>query len=391
MGLDLSSATVNAIQNCILELDAWLDSMHLLGGYGGPSVGWNEECLDFNGPGLDWRYEGIISGYLNLWYATSNPAWIGKAQQAGNDLIEGQFQSGNFRNSYFEQNPNTGGTPHEAAVCLGLLKLSLSLRSLNDPTWSLYYKCAQKNLEEYQILYLWDQQQKIFWDGPETRSVSPDRLATLAEAFFTAARLSGQTLWLEQYALPSLDTILAHQITQGSLEGAIHWRSAGKVMEARFFPLLTARCIPGLMQGYLWTDDPIYAEAIRRSILFLMNFQNENGSFPQLIYANRKIQNWPAWVAGVGDILRALSLSWFFDMDVDISGPIGWLLRGRMDNGAIKSGEGFGRTSIPVRKDDPRDLLPSCGWVDKAFRFLSTIIDRDPVENPSSLADLNPS
>ena len=375
VGLKLDASRAGELWDCIQDLDIWLDNMRMPGGYGGPAVAWNGDCLDFNEPGLDWRYEGIISGYINLWYATSNPDWLVKAQLAGNDLIFGQFQTGNFRNSCFEDNPNSGGSPHEAAVCLVLLKLALALRSLNDANWSVYAQTAMKNLSEYQIKLLWDPRQKTFLDGSSTRYSSPDRLATLAEAIFASARITGDSQWVEQYAFSSLDAILSHQVTQGFFKGAIYWRSVGKTYEGRFFPFLIARCIPGLLQGYLWTGESIYADAILRSIYFLTNNQEEDGRFPQVIYSNRRIQKWPARKAGVGDILRALSLGWFLYADVDLNSSLDWLLKGRMDNGAISSGVGFGLVSIPGRKDDPRDQLPSCGWVDKAFRFLTTILD----------------
>jgi hypothetical protein len=94
------------------------------GGYSGPVVHWWRDCLDYSGPGLDWRYEGIIIGYLNLWAATGEASWLAKARRAGDDLMNGQLPSGNFRNSCFELNPNTGGTPHEAACDLALLRLA---------------------------------------------------------------------------------------------------------------------------------------------------------------------------------------------------------------------------------------------------------------------------
>ncbi len=34
-------------------------------GYGGPVVHWWNHSLAYQGAGLDWRYEGIIDGYLS--------------------------------------------------------------------------------------------------------------------------------------------------------------------------------------------------------------------------------------------------------------------------------------------------------------------------------------
>jgi hypothetical protein len=189
---------------------------------------------------------------------------------------------------------------------VGLLRLALALRSLNDPSWTRYYQAAALNIKNYQIRHLWNDKRKAFQDGPTVPSISPDRLATLAEALFAMARLSGDSSWVERYAFPILDVILAHQVTSGPLTGAIYWRSSDKEKESRFFPLLIARCLPGLLQGYAWTGDGVYAEAIRRSAHFLINQEYADGSFPQVIYAKGQRNRWPAWVAGVGDILRSL-------------------------------------------------------------------------------------
>ena len=40
----------------------------------------------------------------------------GLACRAGDDLVQGQLTSGNYRNSCFELNPYTGGTPHVAII-----------------------------------------------------------------------------------------------------------------------------------------------------------------------------------------------------------------------------------------------------------------------------------
>ena len=53
----------------VARIDAWLETMRgsaskgCAAGYGGPVVHWWRQCLLYTGPGLDWRYEGIIAGY----------------------------------------------------------------------------------------------------------------------------------------------------------------------------------------------------------------------------------------------------------------------------------------------------------------------------------------
>src|SRR5512143_2590227 len=76
VGIALPDDLQAAVAQAVFALDAWLDSQRQAGGYGGPVVHWWRDCTDFTGPGLDWRYEGIITGYINLWASTRRPIWL---------------------------------------------------------------------------------------------------------------------------------------------------------------------------------------------------------------------------------------------------------------------------------------------------------------------------
>ena len=99
------------INAAVVAIDGWLDTMRGPDGYGGPVAHWGGDCLRFTGAGLDWRYEGIIIGYLNLYERTGDEAWLAKARRVGDDLVRGQLPGGSFCNSCFEMNPYAGGTP----------------------------------------------------------------------------------------------------------------------------------------------------------------------------------------------------------------------------------------------------------------------------------------
>ena len=71
------------IVQAVSKLDAWLETMRGPDGYGGPVAHWWQNCLQFTGAGLDWRYEGIVIGYLNLYQKTGNEQWLAKARRAG--------------------------------------------------------------------------------------------------------------------------------------------------------------------------------------------------------------------------------------------------------------------------------------------------------------------
>jgi hypothetical protein len=362
------------VAQAVYQLDAWLDSMRQPGGYGGPVVHWWGDCLEYTGPGLDWRYEGIVIGYLNLWAGSGDERWLAKARQAGDDLVAGQLPSANFRNSQFELNPGSGGTPHEAACDLALLRLGLALQSLGDPAWQVYCQAAERNLQEFYIGRLWDPVAASFRDDPDQPSFVPNKSATLAEAFFAHDRLTGRSQWIERYALPALEAILAHQVLRGDLAGAIYQNSFAGRKVASFFPYYIARCIPALLEAYAWTGDQRFAQAARQAARFILAWQYPDGSFPQVIYPGGRVNRYPQWVAGVGDILRCLMMANPSRQEFDPNTSLDWLLAGMKTDGGLCTAAGFQENAILKRLDGFRDRTSVCGWVDKSFRWLTSIL-----------------
>jgi hypothetical protein len=369
------------IASIIRRMDSWLESMRHPEGYGGPVVHWWRDCLSFTGAGLDWRYEGIMLGYLHLFRATGRSDWLEKASRAGNNLIEGQLPSGRYRNSSFELNPKTGGNPHEAACDLGLFHLALELRQRGYSSWERYYLVAEKNLQAYILGDLWDPENGYFRNGPIDATFVPNKAATIAEALMARARFSSEADILERFVIPTLDKILACQVHSQDhrLEGAIDQGWLGCHSLGRYFPFYIARCIPALIQGFRYTGYERYRQAAWLAAQFLLRHQLEDGSFPQVIYHNGRINRYPQWIAGVGDILRAMDLMEEEGMDVSPKTSQNWLVKGLLPNGAIRTAKGFGSywSQRTPSGPDLRDLIPVCGWVDKAFRYLARNVEGD--------------
>jgi hypothetical protein len=359
------------ITDIVSGLDHWLDSMRCPGGYGGPVVHWWQDCLNYTGPGLDWRYEGIIFGYLNLWKQTGDPSWLDKAQRAGNDLVDGQLPGGNYRNSQFELNPGTGGTPHEAACDLALLELAQTLRDSGYPGWECFFKTAEKNLKAFCIACLWDETAQYFRDQPAVVCFVPNKSATLVEALFAFSRISEDSGWVERYALPTLQAVLNHQVSSGDLDGAIAQNSFGSQKVEKYFPYYIARCIPGLLQGYAWTGDAQYADAVRRAALFILRWRYADGSFPQVVYPGGQVNRYPRWVAAIADVLRCLEMAREVGIEFDLHTSLRWLMAGRRPDGAFCTAVGFGRAVPGGHRYDARDNLAVVGWNDKVFRYLT--------------------
>lgn len=364
------------IGEAIAAIDIWLDTTRGPDGYGGPVVHWWCDSIAFTGAGLDWRYEGIISGYLNLYRQTGHDAWLVKARRAGDDLVRGQMPDGRYRHSGFEVNPQSGGTPHEAACDLALLRLALALRRPGDDSWQPYATAAKRNLEAFIIGTLWDSATGRLRNTAYDDSFVPNKAATTAEALLAWSELSGDDKWVRAIVLPILGDIIAAQEVDasGPTHGAIAQSVGARGKNRRYFPLYVARCIPALVAGHQWTGEARYLAAARKAAVFLARAQLPDGSFPQVIYGDGRINRYPQWIAGAGDILRAMELINGHGLSLDTRPALRWLLQGRASSLSLRAARGFG-SLVSQREPSPlpdfRDLLGVAGWVDKAFRYLT--------------------
>jgi hypothetical protein len=371
------SVTLSA-ETAVARLDAWLDTMRGPGGYTGPVAHWWQNCLYYTGPGLDWRYEGIIHGYLTLYERTGQAHWLDRAQRAGDDLLSGQLPSGHFAASCFELNPYTAGTPHEAACDLALLALAEVLRTEGRAGWQAYFGAAERNIRQAQLGRLWDASSGALRDDAVTPTFVPNKAATLAEAILALARGSGDGVTLvEEYALPILDDIRAHQVREGELRGGI-WQNtyAGQRVE-KLFPYYVARCVPGLVGGYEWSQDERYLVSAVEAMEFVLRHRDVDGGLPQVVYADCSANVYPRWVAGAADVLRAITVLSRHGYQADLEPTLSWLLATQSPSGAFPTAHGFAAQSTGrCTSDLPsfRDLLPVVGWNDKVFRLLTTLL-----------------
>jgi hypothetical protein len=372
------------IVQAVLRMDAWMDSMRGPDGYGGPVAHWWQNCLQFTGAGIDWRYEGIITGYLNLYAGTHDTHWLEKACRAGDDIVRAQLPDGTYRNSCFELNPYAGGTPHEAACDLALLRLAEVLQHIKDVRWQTYLAVAGRNLQQRYIAQMWDNQAQLFRDSPAVLSFVPNKAATLAEALLLLARLTYDKPLAQRYALPTLDTVLRHQVQGGSLDGAIYQNSFEQRPVVKFFPYYIARCVPGLLAGYEWCNDARYLDAAQRAMAFVLRCRYHDGSFPQVVYPGGRVNRYPQWIAAVGDIIRVMRLLQPYGSTADERPTLDWMLRGQLPTGGFRTAHGFASQITqrqPGSLPEFRDLLPVCGWSDKAFCCLTELVADIPISS----------
>ena len=327
----------------------------------------------YAGNGLDWRYEGIIDGYLKLWRSTSQQRWLEKARRAADDLLHGQTAAQHFARSACEANPESSGLPQTAACDVGLLLLASALRDLHDDTWKRYLRAALRNLQELYIDLRWDTASQSFLDSPYDAAFVPNKAATICDALFLVSRLLNEAQWVDKFVLPTLDRIREHQVHGGSLDGAIAQHSVGGRAIEKYQPISIARCVPALVSGYQWTAKEHYLDAARRALQFITRWTEPDGSCPAVVYRNQSLNRYPSWIAPLGDILRAADLLQAHGVTAELGAMRERLLSGQDASGGIQTARGFAVQIFgsPQPVPDVRDVLHVAGWCDKAFRYLA--------------------
>ena len=365
----LSAALAGQIPAAVARLDHWLQSMRQPGGYAGPVSHYWQNRLLYAGPGLDWRYEGLLVGYAELHARTGEERWRERAALAAEDLAAGQTAEGHYRASRFEINPGTLGTPHEAAASLGLLH---SLPLLPDP--ERFLAVARRNLGALSA---------ALWDGTgfnDHRTVPgrvPNKLATLAQALLLLAgheRAAGQDAAAERataQARSALDDVLRFQEAGGEVHQYATGAAGADGGDGRYFPYYNARCVEPLLLGQKLLQDERYGRAAGRILERLTDWQNPDGSWPQIVYRGGRRAEFPRWYAGGADLLWAYHVA-----GRPLPGrALERLLDSQLENGAFPTGEGF---AAQVRQKpapaDPRDLLGVVGWNDKVLRLLAHLL-----------------
>jgi hypothetical protein len=386
--LDLAVLTTTA---ALARLEGWLETMRGPTGYGGPVVHWWGQCLRFTGTAADWRYEGIILGYLRLWERSGAEVWLARACRAADDVLAQALPSGGYRYSSFELNPAPFGTPHEAACDVALLRLALVLRAAGRfmEQAERYAATAAANLRQVYAGALWDAEVGGFRDVPYAAAFVPNKQATAAEAWLALAEWESDRTPAQRYALPALRLIGRAQQGDSRHSGAIDqiltrsrrgWGASG-----RYFPLYIARCLPALVAGANVFHDAELAHTARGAARFLHAQIGPQGECPLIVYANGAVRQEPGWIAALGDLLRGLVAAQEIGTPAPPAALLDRLLAGQDSNGGIRTAHGFaavpgGRAGADL--PDLRDILHVAGWADKAFRYLADVTDPVPEFRP---------
>jgi hypothetical protein len=323
---------------------------------------------------LDWRYEGIVMGYINLYRKTKQQVWLDKAKRAALDLTDGQYPCGNYRYSSFERGAVPGGTPHEAGADIALLNLAKLLQEESNSEWLVLYKKAANNIENYLLRHLWTGE--YFRNLPGSKYYVANKSATILEALLLYYDFLCTLDHSYAKRVMSIITKTADSIVRLGLSGGGIAHSSTRRDSHVFY---TARCLWPLAKLYEVTSKENYLKVAEQIAHFISQMRRPEGGFYQVQYHNGKIGKYPIWIAACGDILHALStingLTVNYNELIEINTT--WLLRHQDSCGAIRTSHGFGiwlGNQNEKQESDFNDILHVCGWNDKAFRFLSSLL-----------------
>lgn len=376
---------VDGITEAVLKLDAWFETMRGPLGFYGPVTHWWESNLLYCGPKMDWRYEGIIIGYLNLFDCSGDSFWLNRAIRAADDVRNTQLSNGQFLNSSFQQGPIEGGTPHEAAVDVALLELAIHMRRLGDERWRDYQRTAWFNLQAYHIDQLWNG--IAFLDQPWNQVMVANKNATIMEALLLQQQLCGNDL--ERYILAAADLVMSAQVRDRSkpyFGGVVHM---GTDRQQLVIGIYTARCASALLRLYEYHPQQQILDAAAAMGRYLVTLVTKHGTHFGHYHDGQLITH-PTWISPSGDLLRALiQLRCHNDsFEHAVIEVVNMLVKYQHTTGGIPTSFGLVRKGMTKPIDahlfDFLDILPVVGWCDKAFRGLSMIA------NPKTGFQANP-
>lgn len=359
----------------------WLETWKQPRGYGGPVIHYWKNSTCYTGPGLDWRYEGIIVAYIRLFEKTNQETFLNRAREAGNHLVKGQLPQGQFVHSGFDGNPSgpIGSMPHDTAASIGLMRLAELLRSQNNPQWKEYYAAAKKNLA-FHMKYLYDPSTGLFFQtfpslDPRHHLVA-NKHATLAELLLLLYKMEKDKKQL-RLAERCVQFVISQQ-DHGSYKGAIAQTNKNK----SYISLYMARCVSGLMAIYEITKNPRYIESALETTEFLKKMAAPEGGF---YFGWRDLsEGWyrykyPQFVAGTGDILRAfVAVNPYKKYPLDKH--LEWIDQYTHPHGGVWTSRGMDAKDTKTEKKDTKtekigkepccnDVIPVVGWNDKILRL----------------------
>ncbi len=369
--MNLSKPESEAAGIALGRLDAWLETLRGAGGYYGPVVGLRGVAMAWCGPGHDWRWEGLLDGWIALHRRTGDAAYIARMEAALRDLRQAQLANGAFRNSFFESNPLEGGMPYEPAMMAAVLRTGRYLQEQGRPWPDGTAAMIERFVERRLVKELWNKVLGTFnnWLQSEFEIYSPPAVAAIVETLCDYAELTDTAQRWLPFVTGAADSLLKSQVRTGPLAGAL---PVSNREGASASPYLAARCLPALARLHRYTGEARFAAARDALTDFVRQALLPAGGVPSMVYANRPARVAPLFLGATAGTLTALDRTDSLDAAL-ASVHVRWLLERQTASGAFDTAVGFGAGAPKPGRQDWRDAWPVCGWADKVYALLARL------------------
>jgi hypothetical protein len=366
-------------QGLLTRWEAWLCTIRVEGGWGGPVFTPRQLCLEYCGPGMDWRLEGLLDGLMARHATTQDAAILDLIEATIGEIQAAQWQeAGVFRNSGAEGNPLDAGMPHEpamlAAVCRALSCLEGAGRAIPAAWEAMIVRYVERHL----LLKLWNKLLETFNDWAIS-DFDRYNIASVAAALELLVALGERTGRLDEYrrfiegAARSLVTL---QVTEGPLAGGLPPASDSR---GGVSPFLAARALRGLRAAERSGAFVEAGQAAARLAAFLARqCRPEGAGIVRMLYSGRKPSTGPVPAGAVAYIAETLiqSAEW---TERDEGGLIlTGLAERQQPTGAMTAWRGRpGVWGQACRRPDLVDVMPSTDWQCMLYPFLARLASAD--------------
>ncbi len=368
--MNLLATTSASLAEAGGRLDLWFAGMRGPEGYYGPVVGPRGAAMAYCGPGFDWRYEGLLEGWMSRHRAAPEAAWLDRIEGALAEIGRAQLANGAFRCSYFDSNPFEGGMPYEPILVAALLRARAFLKENGRTPDPALDRLAEQFVEGRLFLELWNKALRTFnnWLQSEYDSCSPAGVAAIVEVLIAYGEATGSRERMEPYIRGAAESLLAAQVKGGALAGAMPVSSRpGAPANA----LLAARCLPALALLTRCLNDDRFKQAGEAVEGFLRSQALSEGGFAAMAYDNRPAAQAPVFVGAAAGVLTSLARSGR-SPDETWAPHVEFILRRQTATGAFDNAAGFGGRAGEA-EPDWRDVVPACGWADKIYQLVALL------------------
>ncbi len=367
--MNSNDPTAMPASEALAALEAWIEGMHGAGGYAGPSVGLRGVSMSWCGPSHDWRWEGLLDGWISRHQRTRDPVYLDRIEEAFRELRCAQLADGSFRNSSFDLNPLEGGMPHEPIVVAALLRAGRHLRDAGRAWPDGSASMVERFVEERLIKSLWNKTLRTFnnWLQSDFEVFSPPAVAAAVETLIEYGELAGTTERWTPYIAGAADSLLKIQLPDGLLAGALPATSTDRDAAS---PFLASRCLCALTLLHRMTGDRRFEESARALAAFVRGAFQDSGGLACTLFEYRPHRVAPLFSGATASALSALARAGRLD-DALWGRQLHWLMGLQSHSGGFDTAVGFGQ-GLPRRTPpDWRDALPVCGWAAAVYALLA--------------------